>query len=135
VPVAEFVGTRFEADGITVDIPDGNRVTYTPELVANLALGYTVGNLKTLLSANYMDSQYTDTDNTKAIQENTTGFFTGEIGAYATADLSARYQATTDLELFGSVKNLTDERYIASLRQGIYVGPERSVEAGFRYRF
>lgn len=135
VPVAEFVGTRFEADGITVDIPDGNRVTYTPELVANLALGYTVGNLKTLLSANYMDSQYTDTDNTKAIQENITGFFTGEIGAYATADLSARYQATTDLELFGSVKNLTDERYIASLRQGIYVGPERSVEAGFRYRF
>jgi Fe(3+) dicitrate transport protein len=135
VPVAEFVGTRFEPDGITVDIPDGNRVTYAPELVANLAVGYTVGNLKTLLSANYTGSQYSDTDNTRAIQENTSGFFTGQVDAYFTADLSARYQATTDLELFGSVKNLTDERYIASLRQGIYVGPERSVEAGFRYRF
>ncbi|MDF1629216.1 MAG: TonB-dependent receptor [Alcanivoracaceae bacterium] len=135
VPVAEFVGTRFEPDGITIDIPDGNRVTYAPELVANLVLGYTAGNLRTLLSANYTGSQYTDTDNTKAIQENTSGFFTGQVEAYATADLSARYQATTDLELFGSVKNLTDERYIASLRQGIYVGPERSVEAGFRYRF
>ncbi|MCC1497251.1 TonB-dependent receptor domain-containing protein [Alcanivorax sp. 1008] len=135
VPVAEFVGTRFEPDGITIDIPDGNRVTYAPELVANLVLGYTAGNLRTLLSANYTGSQYTDTDNTKAIQENTSGFFTGQVEAYATADLSARYQATADLELFGSVKNLTDERYIASLRQGIYVGPERSVEAGFRYRF
>ena len=104
-------------------------------MVANLAVGYTTGNLKTLLSANYVGSQYTDTDNTKAIQENTSGFFTGQVDAYATADLSARYQATSDLEVFGSVKNLTDERYIASLRQGIYVGPERSVEAGFRYRF
>lgn len=135
VPVAEFAETRFEPDGVTVDIPDGNRVTYTPELVANLGIGYTVGNLKTLLSANYTGSQYTDTDNTKAIQENTTGFFTGQVDAYATADLSARYQATTDLELFGSVKNLTDELYIASLRQGIYVGAERSFEAGLRYRF
>ena len=137
VPVAEFVGDRFVYPGgvKTLDIPDGNRVTYTPELVANVGIGYQAGNLKTLLSANYTGSQYTDTDNTKAIQENTTGFFTGQVEAYTTADLSARYQATADLELFGAVKNLTDERYIASLRQGIYVGPERSVEAGFRYRF
>ncbi len=135
VAVAEFAETRFEPDGVTVDIPEGNRVTYTPELVANLGIGYTAGNLKTLLSANYTGSQYTDTDNTKAIQENTSGFFTGQVDAYATADLSARYQATADLELFGAVKNLTDERYIASLRQGIYVGPERSFEAGLRYRF
>jgi hypothetical protein len=32
------------------------------------------------------------------------------------------------------VKNLTDERYIASLHQGVYVGPERSVEVGATYR-
>ena len=36
---------------------------------------------------------------------------------------------------YGAVKNLEDKRYIASLRQGIYVGPERSFEAGVRYRF
>jgi Fe(3+) dicitrate transport protein len=33
------------------------------------------------------------------------------------------------------VKNLTDEHYVASLRQGIYVGPERSVEVGAKYSF
>src|SRR5690606_26259030 len=81
VPVAEFVGTRYEPNGVTVSTPDGNRVTYTPELVANLGLGYQVGNLKSLLSINYTDSQYTDVFNTGTIAENTTGFFTGEIDA------------------------------------------------------
>jgi Fe(3+) dicitrate transport protein len=33
------------------------------------------------------------------------------------------------------VKNLTDEHYIASLRQGIYAGPSRSFEVGAKYRF
>lgn len=135
VPVAEFVGTRYEPDGVTVSTPDGNRVTYTPELVANLGLGYQVGNLKSLLSINYTDEQYTDVMNTKAITENTAGFFTGRVDAYTTADLSARYFVGDNLELFGSLKNLTDERYIASLRQGIYVGPERSLEMGVRYQF
>jgi Fe(3+) dicitrate transport protein len=39
------------------------------------------------------------------------------------------------LSVFGAVKNLTDERYIAGLRQGIYVGPERSFELGAKYKF
>jgi len=39
------------------------------------------------------------------------------------------------LTLSAAVKNLTDEHYIASLRQGIYVGPSRSFELGGRYRF
>ena len=135
VPVAEFVGDRYAADGVTITAPDGNRVTYTPEWIANLGLGYQVGNLNTLLSVNYTDEQYTDVMNTKAITENTAGFFTGRVDAYTTADLSARYFVGDNLELFGSLKNLTDERYIASLRQGIYVGPERSLEMGVRYQF
>lgn len=36
-----------------------------------------------------------------------------------------------DLNKRGSQKP-TDERYISGLRQGIYVGPERSVERGAR---
>jgi Fe(3+) dicitrate transport protein len=135
IPVAEFVGNRFAADGVTIITPDGNRVTYVPELVANIGLGYQAGSLKTLLSANYTGSQYTDVQNSKAIQENTSGFFTGQIDAYTTVDLTARYAMIADFEMFGSVRNLTDELYIASLRQGIYVGPERSVEMGVRYQF
>lgn len=39
------------------------------------------------------------------------------------------------IKVFGAVKNLTDERSIAGLRQGIYAGPERAVEVGARFTF
>ncbi|HSJ48188.1 MAG TPA: TonB-dependent siderophore receptor [Gammaproteobacteria bacterium] len=135
VPDAEFVGNRYASDGVTITIPDGNRVTYTPELVANLRLGYRTGNLKTALTANYIDEQYTDTANTDTIQENTSGFFTGRLDSYTTVDLTANYDVNKQFSLSAAVKNLTDERYIASLRQGIYAGPSRSFELGGRYSF
>jgi len=40
-----------------------------------------------------------------------------------------------NIRVFGAVKNMADKRYIAGLRQGIYAGPGRSFEAGFRYSF
>lgn len=135
VPDAKFVGDRYAADGVTLTTEDGNRVTYTPELVANLSLGYRNGGLKTALSANHVSEQYTDPMNTEAIQENTSGFFTGKIDAYTTVDLSAHYTVNKHFSLFGAVKNLADERYIASLRQGIYAGPSRSFEIGGKYMF
>lgn len=134
IPDAEFVGNRYKANG-TLDIPDGNRVTYTPEWVANLILGYKSGPLKTALSINYVDEQYTDAANTRALKENTSGFFTGKMDAYTTADLTASYDINKQLSVFGAVKNLADKHYIASLRQGIYVGPERSYEIGAKYSF
>jgi Fe(3+) dicitrate transport protein len=54
---------------------------------------------------------------------------------YATTDLSLGYALTESLKLSAAVKNLADKRYIAGLRQGIYVGPERSFEFGVSYRF
>lgn len=134
IPDAEFVGNRYKADG-SLDIPDGNRVAYAPEWVANLILAYRSGPLTTALSVNHVDEQFTDTANTVAIKENTSGLFTGQVDAYTTVDLTARYAINKQLGVFGAVKNLTDEHYIASLRQGIYVGPERSVEVGARYSF
>lgn len=135
IPDAKFVGTRYEANGVDVSIEDGKRVTYTPELIVNLGLGFENDRFATLLSANHTGSQFTDTDNTKTLAENTSGFFTGQVDSYTTLDLTASYKVTPALNLFGNIKNLTDERYIASLRQGIYVGPERSFELGARYQF
>lgn len=132
---AQFVGDRFEPDGVTLDTPDGNRIPYTPEWVANLGLGYKRGPSNTLLSVNYTGSQFTDVENTRAIAENTSGFFTGKVDSYTTLDLSTRYAVSDQLELNAKVGNLTDERYIASLRQGIYAGPERNMQVGLRYRF
>jgi Fe(3+) dicitrate transport protein len=134
VPDAEFVGDRLDSNG-NVDIPDGNRVTYTPEWVANVSLEHTCGALRTALSAHYVGSQFTDPDNTTTIAENTTGFFTGELDEYTTFNLNALYAVTPDFNVSASVKNLTDEHYMASLRQGIYVGTERSVDVGLRYQF
>ncbi|MEX5368095.1 TonB-dependent receptor [Acinetobacter haemolyticus] len=131
---AEFKGDRFNKNG-TLKSKDGDRVPYTPEWVANLGFGYTYAGLRTQLSANYTGSQFTDDLNTKPITENTSGFFTGKINGYTTVDFTSRYTLNDQVEFYGAVKNLEDKRYIASLRQGIYVGPERSFEAGVRYRF
>ncbi|MFN3714091.1 MAG: TonB-dependent receptor family protein [Alcanivoracaceae bacterium] len=133
---AEFIGDRFASNGIDLTAEDGNRIPYTPELVANIGLGYQVGALKTLLSANYTGAQFTDTMNIRPITEvYNNNLWVGRVDSYTTADFSARYAVNQKLDLFGAVKNLSDERYVASLRQGIYVGPERSVNMGFRYQF
>lgn len=131
---AEFKGDRYNKNG-SLKSKDGDRVPYTPQWVANLGVGYTYAGLRSQLSANYTGSQFTDELNTKPIVENTSGFFTGKIDAYTTVDLTTRYTLNDQVEFYGAVKNLEDKRYIASLRQGIYVGPERSFEAGVRYRF
>jgi Fe(3+) dicitrate transport protein len=131
---AEFAGDRLDASG-NVTTPDGNRITYTPEWVANVSLEYVAGGLRSALSLHHNGEQYTDTANTVAIAENTSGFFTGQIDSYTTLDLSLVYDVNKQLSVNAAVKNLTDEDYIASLRQGIYVGTERSFDAGIRYRF
>lgn len=132
---AEFSGDRFAANGVTLTTPDGNRIPYTPEWVANIGVAYEINDWRTQLSAHYMDSQFTDVRNTTPIAENTSGFFTGQLDAYTTVDLTSRYQVNPQLEVYGSIKNLLDEHYMASLRNGIYVGPERSFETGVKYRF
>jgi len=134
IPDAEFNGNRFARDG-ALTTPDGNRVPYTPEWLANLGLTYSAGGFRGMLNLHHTSAQYTDVLNTRPITENLSGFFTGRIDAYTLLDLSLTYDVNTHLSVGTTVKNLTDERYIASLRQGIYVGPERSFDVGVRYRF
>jgi Fe(3+) dicitrate transport protein len=131
---AEFDGARFDANDVLIT-PDGNRIPYTPEWVANLTLEHSIGSLRSALSLHHTGSQFTDVLNTRPIAENTSGFFTGRVDSYTLLDLSAIYEVNPQLSLSAAVRNLTDEQYIASLRQGIYVGPERSFDMGVRYRF
>jgi Fe(3+) dicitrate transport protein len=135
VQKAQFLGDRLSSDGSVTSTRDGNRVPYTPKLVANVRLAYQVGALNTSLSANYNGSQFTDAANSLAFAENVSGFFIGKIDSYTTMDLNAHYTFTDSFSVYGAVKNLTDRHYIASLRQGIYAGPSRSVEVGARYKF
>ena len=126
VPVSEFVGGAY----------DGNRISYAPEVLANLELSYQKGGFNTAVALHYTSEQYTDSANTQALPTDAAGgIWGGELPAYTVLDWHTNYQLNKQLELFGSVKNLTDERYISGLRQGIYAGPERSFEMGMRYQF
>jgi len=134
VPDAKFVENRYSSTGALI-AKNGNRVTYSPEWVNNVQLVYQQAALKTALSVQHISAQMTDTLNTIAINENTSGFFTGRIDGYTTADLTSSYQFHPQLNMTAAIKNLGNKHYIASLRQGIYAGPARSYELGLQYKF
>ena len=113
----------------------GNRLPYSPELLANVSLAYTTGPLKTALSGGYVDDQFGHGDNTIPITGSGNSVWKGRMAGYYTFDLTGSYDVSKQLRLSAAVKNLTDEQYIAGLRQGIYAGPERSFEIGVKYTF
>ena len=126
IPTSKFVGGKYA----------GNRISYSPEWLANVEFGYTNGDLKTALSAHHSGSQFGSSDNTVAIPANgAKGIWGGKLDAYTTFDLNALYRVNKQLTTFAAVKNLADKRYIAGLRQGIYAGPSRSFELGAKYKF
>ncbi|UJJ31335.1 TonB-dependent receptor family protein [Halopseudomonas maritima] len=114
----------------------GNRLPYAPEYLANVGLNYTDGRFSSALNMHYQSEQFGDASNRKDIPTGAEGgIWGGQIRSYALYDLLAQYQVNDHLRLQGAVKNLTDKRYITGLRQGIYVGPERSFEVAMNYRF
>ncbi len=137
IPTAKYGENRFNTGGNLV-ARKGNRLPYSPEWMANLALTYKSGPLQAALLANYTGMVYGNGMNMEGADARgfiQTGVWGGRIPAYHTFDLTGRYAVNDQFSLFGAIKNLTDERYISGLRQGIYVGPERSFELGLRYQF
>jgi Fe(3+) dicitrate transport protein len=114
---------------------DGNRLPYAPEYLANASLNYSDGRLSTALTAHYRGEQYGDPSNQVAFPSDAdSSIWGGRMPGYTLFDAMARYSVNDQLTVFGAVKNIGDKRYITGLRQGIYVGPERSFEVGLRYR-
>ena len=134
IPVSKFIGTRYASTG-SVEALDGNRITYSPKWVANLMFNHDHGPWKTGLGIHHVGSQYTDSANTTNLTEATSGFFTGKIDAYTTTDANLQYEVDKQLSMTAVIRNIANKRYIASLRQGIYAGPERSFELGAKYKF
>ncbi|MDP1681811.1 MAG: TonB-dependent siderophore receptor [Burkholderiales bacterium] len=129
VPTAKFNSTKI-VGGID---RNGNRLPYAPELTANLSVSYRVGGLKTSLGAYHVSRQFVDTENT--IAESADGR-RGVIPAYTTFDLNAHYAVDKQLSVFGTVRNLTDKKYIASRNpDGIFPGAARNFELGMNYKF
>lgn len=138
------LGGGFSIDGNATWVPEsefrtganeGNRLPYAPKHVGNIALNYSVEKLSAALTAHYHGEQFGDPTNRVDIPANAAaGIWGGKIPSYTVFDLMAQYQLSESLAFFGAVKNIGDKRYITGLREGIYVGPERSLEVGLRYR-
>ncbi|QIB51773.1 TonB-dependent siderophore receptor [Pseudomonas sp. OIL-1] len=126
VPVSDFTTGEFE----------GNRLPYAPEYLANLGLHYVQGPFASSLTAHYRGEQFGSPDNVKAIPAGAEGgIWGGEMSSYTLFDLTTRYQVNEQFGVQAAAKNLTDKRYITGLRQGVYVGPERSFEVALNYDF
>ena len=86
------------------------------------------------MSGTYVSSQFSNDLNT--IEPSSDGRI-GKIPAYFVADASLRYHIPAwKMNVSASVKNLTDERYIASRRpQGIKVGIPQMFVLGLEKKF
>jgi Fe(3+) dicitrate transport protein len=113
----------------TVNIKD-NKLPYAPEFTFTGSLDFTTPfGLGFNLSTTYVGEQFTDELNT--FEAGPSGE-TGLMPSFITANITANYFISDiNSNLFFSVKNLFDERYIASRRpQGIKVGLPRFLSAG-----
>lgn len=127
---AKFDSDRYLQQGtVRVNI-NGNRLPYAPEYQLSGGIDILMPFGLTLqIAGNYTAKQFTDQLNT--VQASVDGE-TGEMPAFYTMDVTGRYELpSVNSQLYVSIKNLTDERYIASRRpQGIKVGIPRFITAG-----
>ncbi|MBC7921447.1 MAG: TonB-dependent receptor [Ferruginibacter sp.] len=133
---AHYRADRFQSDpsGETINLK-GNRTPYAPQWLASGALTVeTPFGAGLRLTGNYVGRQFTDERNT--VLPSPDGR-TGQLAAYCTLDATAFYEIPKWKTSFNvAVKNLSDERYVASRRpQGIRVGLPRLVTAGLDIRF
>ncbi len=155
-----FSGDRFvvqkTANDVTGDAASvnikGNRTPYAPGITASGFLHYdTPHGFGFRFTGQYTGRQYTDILNTgntgewliaasddpgyTYLQATASGRI-GELPQFFIMNVSAWYDMVQNLRINLCVKNLLDERYIASRRpQGIRVGLPRLFTAGLSYRF
>jgi Fe(3+) dicitrate transport protein len=131
-PVAKFTGIRFS------NIPtfggtsgSGNRLPYTPELMAVVGVGYAYSAFDARLEGAYTSDQFADDLNTLAPTPD---------GQRGLIDASTVWNAAVNYTmgrttLFCTVKNLFDRLYIVDRTRGILPGGPRLVQAGVRVGF
>jgi Fe(3+) dicitrate transport protein len=128
---ATFSEDRF-MDGVNIN---GNRTPYAPDWFVNSALTLqTESGFGLRLVGNFVGKQFGDELNTA---EASVDGRIGVIPSYKVFDVVFSYEVSKWHSRFNlSIKNLTDERYIASRRpQGIRVGLPRFITAGYEFRF
>lgn len=146
--IGEMIGSSYslilDANGAIIDSRfregyneniSGNRTPYAPSMLLSNALTFeTPFGLAIRFTSNYIGDQYTDPANT--LEASADGK-TGHLPAYHTIDGTIQYYVPKIYSTFNiSVKNLTNERYIATRRpDGISVGIPRFISAGVDFKF
>ncbi|TVP51873.1 MAG: TonB-dependent receptor [Mongoliibacter sp.] len=133
---ATFVKATFNEDRfINGTNVNGNRTPYAPNWFVNSALTFqTESGFGLRLVGNFVGDQFGDPLNT--VEPSPNGRV-GMIAAYTVFDAVINYDIRKWNSRFNlTIKNLTDERYIATRRpQGIRVGIPRFITAGYEFRF
>lgn len=131
-----YVNSVFGADRIINEVNvNGLRTPYAPEWLINTAITLeTEMGIGGRLTLNHVGEQFTDQLNTVEPR------FDGRIGlmpAFTTIDATLIYDVKKWNSRFNlTIKNLTDERFIASRRpEGIRLGLPRFITAGYEFRF
>ncbi len=133
VPVGKFTGTRFSnIPGFGTTTITGNRLTYAPEHLLSLGVGYAQpSGLDLLLEVVSTSDQFGDDLNT------VTGTADGQRGlipAAAHVNTAVNYDLGR-ATIFFTVKNLLDDTFIVDRSRGILPSMPRLVQVGVRTRF
>ncbi len=131
-----YVNSVFSADRIINEINvKGFRTPYAPEWLVNSAVTVeTEMGFGGRLTLNHVGQQFTDQIN--SIEPRFDGR-TGLMPSFTTIDATLMYDVKKWNSRFNvSIKNLTNERFIASRRpEGIRMGLPRFITAGYEFRF
>jgi len=144
---AEFAGTRFSTvpglncSGITPPVPGpacvlvtGNRLPYAPEVLTAAAVGFDWQDIVYAeVEAQYTGEMFSDDLQTVASSADGQRGLIGDILIWnATVNVAI---PGTNLTVYGTVKNLTDEVYLADRTRGMIPGAPRLVQAGIAVKF
>jgi Fe(3+) dicitrate transport protein len=112
----------------------GNRIPYAPEWMSELALGFASRyGFSGRLSRNSVSAQFADAKNTKIPSAD--GLL-GLVPQYNIYALSLNYQPkAADWQVYTSIQNLTDERYIATRTDGLFAGAPRQFLLGIKLKY
>jgi iron complex outermembrane receptor protein len=113
-----------EIDGGT---QKGNKTPGVSENKFSLGTKYDLTKkLKSNLLLNYVGSSYAFDDQSNS---------SDKVDSYTTLDLNLSYKIDDSFDIYGGIKNLTDEEYYeyASSYGFYYTAPERQYYIGFRY--
>jgi Fe(3+) dicitrate transport protein len=133
VPVAKFTGARFSnITGFGNVSITGNRLTYAPEHLLTVGVGYAQpSGLDVLLEAVRTSQQFGDDLNTAAP---TADGQRGLIPGYTVWNTAVNYDLGR-ATVFFTIKNLLDDTFIVDRSRGILPGSPRLIQLGMRTRF